>query len=124
MAHKNLKTIQFPDLPDTYDVCKYDDLLNIIKVTDANTTMGSINTVLTAMNTAGNHAIFDINALEAGMRLCSIFIDSGTYRITDLVTGFVKTGTYNSADKLATIVASGTQQHVMYVDDDGMFYVD
>lgn len=124
MGHKNLKSITLPGLPDVYDVTKYDDLLNIIKITDANTTMGEINTALTAISTAGNHAIFDISALKAGMRLCTVFIDSGEYRVTDIATGFIKTGTYNSSDKLATIVASGSQQHVLYVGDDGMFYVD
>lgn len=124
MGHKNLKSITFPGLSDVYDITKYDDLLNIVKVTDVDTTMGDINTALTAINTAGNHAIFDINALKAGMRHCTIFIDSGEYRITDIATGFVKTGTYTATDKLATIVASGSQQRVLYVGDDGLFYVD
>lgn len=124
MGHINLKTLTLPGLPDVYDVTKYDDLLNIIKVTDANTTMGEINTALAAIKTAGNHALFDIGALATDMRLCSIYIDSGSYRIIDITTGFIKTGTYTSTDKLATVVASGSQQHVLYVGDDGMFYVD
>jgi len=124
MGHKNLESITFPGLADIYDVTKYDDLLNIVKVTGANTTMGEINTILTAVSTAGDHVIFDISALKAGMRLCTVFIDSGEYRVADIATGFVKTGTYTSTDKLATIVASGSQQHALYVGDDGKFYVD
>ena len=109
MANKNLKSIKFPGLPDTYDVCKYDDLLNVIKITNPNTTMGDIVTILNAVNTVGNHVVFDVAALDAGMYLCTIYIGSGYYRIADLVTGFQGTGFFVATDKLADIIASGSQ---------------
>ena len=109
MSNKNLKSMKFPGLPDNYDVCKYDDLLNVIKVTNPNTTMGDIVTILNAVNTAGNHVVFDVAGLNAGMYLCTIYIGSGYYRIADLVTGFEGTGFFVATDKLADIIASGSQ---------------
>lgn len=109
MAHKNLKTIKWPELPDTYDVCKYDDLLNVVKVTNPNTTMGDIVTILNAVNSVGDHVVFDVAGLNAGMYLCTIYIGAGYYRIADLVTGFEGTGFFVAADKLADIIASGSQ---------------
>lgn len=109
MANINLKTIKFPDIADLYDVCKYDDLLNVIRITSANTTMGDIVTILGSVNSKGDHVVFDVAALDAGMYLCTIYIGSGYYRIADLVTGFEGTGFFDANDKLADIIASGSQ---------------
>ena len=71
---------------------KYDDGMDVIKVTDATTTMGDIATALNAVNAAGDHVLFDVSALDAGMYLCTIYIGDGYYRIADMVTGFEGTG--------------------------------
>lgn len=109
MGHMNFKTVTFPGLPSIYDICKYDDLLNVIKITSASTTMGDIVTILNAVNAAGNHVVFDVATLDAGMYLCTIYIGSGYYRIADLVTGFVGTGFFTASDKLSDIIKSGSQ---------------
>lgn len=88
---------------------KYDDLLNVIKVTDNATTMGEITAQLAAVNAAGDHVVFDVSALNAGMYLCTIYIGSGYYRIYDLVTGFEGTGFFAASDLLTDIIKSGSQ---------------
>ncbi len=92
-----------------YNLYKYDDTLNVIKITNANTTMGDIDSTLAGVNTAGDHVVFDVSALNAGMYLCTIYMGSGYYRIADMVTGFEGTGFFTSTDKLADIIKSGSQ---------------
>lgn len=86
----------------------YDDLLGVLKITDATTTMGDIVSTLNTVNTAGDHVIFDVSALNAGMYLCTIYLGNGYYRIYDLVTGFEGTGFFTSTDLLADIIKSGS----------------
>lgn len=126
MAEKKLRKIKFPGLSNFYIVRKYDDLVDVVKVTGQNTTMAEIATTLASAKQAGDCVIFDISALEAGMRLCSIHIDTtaGLYRVNDLTTGFVRSGDYNGTDKLADIVSTGTQQHTLFFDDEGFACVD
>lgn len=90
-------------------VNKYDDTLNVIKITDPATTMGDIVNTLNQVNTIGNHVVFDVAALNAGMYLCTIYIGAGYYRIADLVTGFEGTGFFANSDVLADIIKSGSQ---------------
>lgn len=104
---KPLKSITFPSVG-KYDVCKYDDLLGVIKITDASATMGEIANTLSTVNTAGDHVVFDVSALDAGMYLCTIYTNAGYYRIADMVTGFVGTGFYAASDLLTDIIKSGS----------------
>lgn len=93
---------------------KYDDGMDVIRVTSAATTMGNIADTLTAVNAAGDHVLFDVSALDAGMYLCTIYIGDGYYRIADMVTGYEGTGFYSDSDLLADIIAgsgSGGQNH-------------
>ena len=90
-------------------IYKYDDLLRVIKITDATTTMGDVQTTLDTVNTAGDHVVFDVSALDAGMYLCTIYINQGYYRIADLVTGFEGTGFFSTSDLLKNIIKSGSQ---------------
>lgn len=89
-------------------VIKYDDIIRVIKITDNTITMGSISTTLARVNTLGDHVVFDVAALDAGMYLCTIYIGAGYYRISDLVTGFVGTGFFTASDKLVDIIKSGS----------------
>ena len=91
------------------EIDKYDDLLRVIKITNANTTMGDVQTTLDAVNTVGDHVVFDVSALDAGMYLCTIYINQGYYRIADLVTGFEGTGFFSTSDLLKNIIKSGSQ---------------
>ena len=88
---------------------KYDDLLKVIKITDATTTMGDITATLATVNSVGDHVVFDVAALGAGMYLCTIYIGSGYYRIADLVTGFEGTGFFSASDLLVDIIKSGSK---------------
>lgn len=90
-------------------VNKYDDLLYVIKITDPTTTMGDVSARLAEVNTAGDHVVFDVAALGAGMYLATIYINQGYYRIADLVTGFEGTGFYTSTDLLRDVIKSGSQ---------------
>ena len=95
-----------------WQVCKvfeYDDLLNVIKIVDSDITMGDVSVMLDAVNGAGDHVIFDVASLNAGMYLCTIYIGAGYYRIADLVTGFEGTGFFSASDKLADIISSGSK---------------
>ena len=95
-----------------WQVCKvfeYDDLLNIIRIVDDTTTMGDITAILNQVNSVGDHVIFDVAGLNAGMYLCTIYIGSGYYRIADLVTGFEGTGFFSATDLLKDIISSGSQ---------------
>ena len=82
-------------------------LLKVIKITDATTTMGDIQVMLDTINTNGDHVVFDVASLNAGMYLCTIYMGSGYYRIADMVTGFVGTGFWHSSDLLKDVIASG-----------------
>ena len=90
-------------------IYKYDDLQRVIKITGATTTMADIETQLNTVNTVGDHVFFDVAALNAGMYLCTIYLNAGYYRIADLVTGFEGTGFYSSSDLLVDIIRSGSQ---------------
>lgn len=90
-------------------VNKYDDLLYVIKITDPTITMGDVSAQLTEVNTAGDHVVFDVAALGAGMYLATIYINHGYYRIADLVKGFEGTGFYTSTDLLRDVIKSGSQ---------------
>ena len=87
---------------------KYDDLQRIIKITSASTTMGEIQAMLSQVNSNGDHVFFDVAALNAGMYLCTIYLNAGYYRIEDMVTGFEGTGFYSSGDTLYNIIKSGS----------------
>lgn len=84
---------------------KYDDLQRIVKITDANTTMGEVSALLNTVNTAGDHVLIDVSALNAGMYLCTIYINSDYYRIYDLVTGYEGTGFWSDSTKLTDVIA-------------------
>lgn len=84
----------------------YDDILQTVKVTSATTTMGDISEVLTEVNTAGDHVLFDVSALNTGMYLCTIYIGGGFYRVADMVTGFEKHGFFKNSDLLVDILNS------------------
>ena len=102
------------------DLDKYDGLLNVINITSATTTMGDIVTQLASVNTNGDHVVFDVSALNAGMYLCTIYLGSGYYRICDLVTGFEGTGFFSNSDLLVDIINSGatsTGKHYTFVWD-------
>lgn len=104
---------------DIADISKYDDLLKVIKITDATTTMGDIETLLNTVNTAGDHVVFDVSALDAGMYLVTIYIGDGYYRIADLVTGFEGTGFFANTDTLIDKIKGGktTGHHYTFVWD-------
>ena len=84
------------------------ELLRVLKITDSTTTMGDISATLAEVNSNGEHVIFDVAALNAGMYLCTIYIGSGYYRIADQVTGFVGTGFFSASDLLVDIIKSGS----------------
>ena len=84
----------------------YDDILQTVKVTSPTTTMGDISEVLTEVNTAGDHVLFDVSALNTGMYLCTIYIGAGFYRVADMVTGFEKQGFFKNSDLLVDILNS------------------
>ena len=100
-------------------VGKYDDIVGVIRVTSAATTMAAIAEKLNEVNTAGDHVVFDVSALDAGMYLVTIFIGDGYYRIADMVTGYESTGFYNDSDLLVDIIRSGgsTGNHYTFVWD-------
>lgn len=84
-------------------------ILMTISITDTATTMGTIVTQLNTINTNGEHVVFDVSALNAGMYLCTIYLGAGFYRIADLVTGFEATGFYSAEDLLVDIIKNGSQ---------------
>ena len=84
----------------------YDDILQTVKITSSTTTMGDITEVLTEVNTAGDHVLFDVSALNTGMYLCTIYIGGGFYRVADMVTGFEKHGFFKNSDLLVDILNS------------------
>ena len=96
-------------------VNRYDDLAEIIKISDTATTLGDINALLNAspngVNIRGDHVFFDMSALGVMMYLCTIFIDTdnGVYKVFDLVSGRYAEGTYNASMLLtmATAQANG-----------------
>lgn len=87
---------------------KYDGFVYVIRVDDATTTMGELQVKLFEVNAAGDHVIFDVSGLNAGMYLCTIYLNEGYYRISDMVTGFEGTGFYTSTNLLKTIIESGS----------------
>ena len=87
---------------------KYDDVLAVIKITDATTTMGDIQNTLGNVNGVGDHIVFDVSALNVGMYLATVYLNSGYYRISDMVTGFEGTGFYSTTDLLTDIIKSGS----------------
>ena len=91
------------------DYTKYDDILRVVKITDATTTMSDMVTFLNTINSVGDHVVFDVAGLNAGMYLCTIYLGNGYYRIADMVTGFEGTGFFSSTDLLADIIKSGSQ---------------
>ena len=87
----------------------YDDITQIIKITDTTTTMGDVFAQLNGtggVNVEGDHVLFDVATLGAGMYLVTIFLNQGFFRIADLVTGFEKTGFYSNSDLLVDILKS------------------
>ena len=86
---------------------KYDDSVGIISVTNADATMGDVAALLNEVNTAGDHVLFDVSALDAGMYLCTIYINDRHYRIADLVTGYDAVGFFSPSDTLADIIRNG-----------------
>lgn len=100
---------------DAVSVYKYDDLVGVIKITDTTTTMATIETTLANANAAGDHVVFDVSALSAGMKLCTIYLNNGQYRIVDITTGYEGDGTYSSTDTLASILAKGSEP--FYITD-------
>lgn len=96
-------------------VYKYDDLVGVIKITDISTTMATIETTLANVNAASDHVVFDVSALSAGMKLCTIYLNNGQYRIVDITTGYEGDGTYSSTDTLASILAKGSEP--FYITD-------
>lgn len=96
-------------------IYKYDDLVGVIKITSTSTTMATVETTLSAVNTAGDHVVFDVSALSSGMRLCTIYLNDGQYRITDIATGFNGEGLYSSTDTLASILQKGSEP--FYITD-------
>ena len=101
-----------------------DDWVHIIRITSTATTMGTIATQLNSINSAGDHVLFDVSALGAGMYLCTIFIDTvnSIYKIFDLVTGRFAEGTYSSTNLLTMAIAQSTvvatQQQIDYLQNE------
>lgn len=104
-AADNGKILKVRD--DTWATSQYAGAVEVIKITDATTTMGDVSTTLDAVNAAGEHVVFDVSALNAGMYLCTIYLGQGYYRIFDLVTGFEETGFFNANTLLSDIIKSG-----------------
>lgn len=96
------------------EINKYDDLLHVIKITDPDTTMGEVVTQLAAVNTAGDHVVFDVSALSTGMYLVTIYLSSQVYRVCDLVTGYTGTGVFSSGDLLADILAGSSNAWALF----------
>lgn len=90
-------------------VVKYDGVINVIKIISQSTTMGDIVSTLDEVNTIGDHVVFDVAALNAGMYLCTIYLGDGYYRIADMVTGFESTGFFLPSDLLVDIIKGGSQ---------------
>ena len=90
-------------------VVKYDGVINVIKIISQSTTMGDIVSTLDEVNTIGDHVVFDVAALNAGMYLCTIYLGDGYYRIADMVTGFESTGFFLPSDLLVDIIKNGSQ---------------
>ena len=93
---------------------RYDDVAQIIKITNVSTTLGDINTILNGtggVNPSGDHVFFDLSSLGVMMYLCTIFLDTanGVYKVFDLVSGRYAEGTYNASMLLtmATAQANG-----------------
>lgn len=97
------------ELPSGDSPTVYDDLLAVIKITDAATTMGDMVNTLSDVNTQGDHVVFDVSALDAGMYLCTMYLNQGYYRIADMVTGFEGTGFFTNSDLLKDIIKSGSK---------------
>lgn len=96
-------------------VYKYDDLVGVIKITNASITMATIEATLANVNAIGDHVVFDVSALSSGMKLCTIYLNNGRYHIVDITTGYEGDGTYSSADTLASILAKGSEP--FYITD-------
>ena len=99
---------------------KYDDVLAVIKISDNTTTMGDVQSTLASVNSVGDHVLFDVSGLNAGMYLCTLYLNAGYYRIQDMVTGFEGTGFFSSTDTLYDIITSGstsTGAHYTFVWD-------
>lgn len=88
---------------------KYDGVINVIKIISQSTTMGDIVSTLDKVNTIGDHVVFDVAALNAGMYLCTIYLRNGYYRIADMVTGFESTGFFLPSDLLVDVIKGGSQ---------------
>ena len=99
---------------DLEEMLRYDDVAQIIKITNVSTTLGDINTILNGaggVNPSGDHVFFDLSSLGVMMYLCTIFLDTanGVYKVFDLVSGRYAEGTYNASMLLtmATAQANG-----------------
>lgn len=80
--------------------------VGVITISDPTTTMLTIENMLAEINANGDHVVFDVSALGTGMYLCTMYISSGFYRISDMVTGFVKEGFFKHSDLLVDILNS------------------
>ena len=84
---------------------KYNGVAQVIKITDADTTLADIVEQLIEVNTDGNYVFFDTSALNANAYLCTISFDDfsnpSTYKMLDLVTTRVGNGFYSATMKLA-----------------------
>ena len=122
MANNYVNQIEFQDehgaaqsLHDIKDINdKHYGLMNVIKITDPTTTMGDVQTMLNEVNTNGDHVLFDVSALGAGMYLCTMYLGTGYFRINDLVTGHLATGFWTSSELLKDKIEGGASQSRHY----------
>lgn len=119
-AHENINIL----LEKITKLTKYDDSVQIVKITNSGITLGQIKTQLDTINENEEHVFFDVSALGAKMYLCTISIDTvaNTYTIFDLVLGRTASGDYSS-DKLLTIAIAqadniATQSQINHLQDE------
>lgn len=72
-------------------------------ISDASATISSIATAA-----AQPQAVFDFSGLEAGVGVCTVYIDeeSKFYKITDIKTGFISYGFYKTTDTIKNLILS------------------
>ena len=93
------------------EINEYDDICKIISISDTTTTLGDVASILSSVNSDGDHVFFDMHALGVMMYLCTIFIDTSenVYKVFDLVSGRYAEGAYDASMLLtmATAQANG-----------------
>lgn len=98
---------------------KYDDSVQVKKITDTTITMAELEVFLNEVNSAGDHVVFNVSAFKAMMFLCTIYLDQTNKfcRIADQVTGIEKKTFYKGSDTLSAILngISTSGKHYTFV---------